>query len=367
MRDAMTSTTTTPHALADSEADVHLDAKLLELEESLGSMKRALVAYSGGVDSAMLAVAAHRVLGDHAMAVTADSESYARGELEAAITIARQFGIPHRVVHTRELDNPDYASNPINRCYFCKHELFTHMRDIAVEEGVDYVLYGQNADDVGDFRPGAQAATEFGVRAPLQEAGMTKAEVRALARRWGIPVWDRPATACLSSRFPYGTPVTAHGLRMIDEAERMLRAHGFTQLRVRHHDHIARIELAPEEMPRILSDEALRNTIAGELAGLGYRLTVLDLRGFRSGSLNEVLVGGDVPADVLSAAAAEPHACVDDVEPLVETRHGQILVVQMANAQVGRLTDPEHRARFVQRSVAAPDVHYLALQLSKPA
>lgn len=351
--------TTTSHAADAVTIAATLKAKLGALEAALSSMGRVLVAYSGGVDSAMLAVAAHRVLGDDAIAVTADSESYARGELEAATAIVRQFGIPHRVVHTRELDNPDYASNPVNRCYFCKHELFTHMREIAVEEGVDYVLYGQNADDVGDFRPGAQAATEFGVRAPLQEAAMTKADVRELARGWDIPVWDRPATACLSSRFPYGTPVTANGLRMIDDAERMLREHGFTQLRVRHHDDIARIELMPEQMPLMLSDAALRAAVATELAGLGYTLAVLDLRGFRSGSLNEVLT---IDASTVSSAADTdrlPHQ-----DPLAATRHGQILVVQLESAHISRLTDTEFRARFVQQSISTPDVHYVALQLT---
>ncbi len=355
MIDAMTTTS----AAVDAATRAALQTKLRSLEEALSSMGRVLVAYSGGVDSAMLAVAAHRVLGDDAIAVTADSESYARGELEAATAIVQQFGIPHRIVHTRELDNPDYASNPVNRCYFCKHELFTHMRKIAIEEGVDYLLYGQNADDVGDFRPGAQAATEFGVRAPLLEATMTKADVRELARSWDIPVWDRPATACLSSRFPYGTPVTARGLRMIDNAERMLREHGFTQLRVRHHDDIARIELMPEQMPLMLSDAALRAEVATELTGLGYTLAVLDLRGFRSGSLNEVLT---IDASTVSSAADTerlPH-----LEPLADTRHGQILVVQLESADISRLTEPELRAEFVQQSISAPDVHYVALQLT---
>ena len=356
--------TTTP--AFESESAITLDAKLHALEESLGSLGRALIAYSGGVDSAMLAVAAHRVLGDNAIAVTADSESYARGELETATGIARQFGIEHRVVRTRELDNPDYASNPVNRCYFCKHELFTRMSRIAAEEGIEHVLYGQNADDVGDFRPGAQAASEFGARAPLQEAGMTKEDVRALARRWGIPVWDRPATACLSSRFPYGTPVTAHGLRMVDDAERLLRERGFTQLRVRHHDDIARIELTPEEMPRVLTDHALRQDIGRQLAGVGYALTVLDLRGFRSGSMNEVLAQISSPEPEASdddAVGGGANGGPDDTTATA-VRHGQILVVQMPPAAIAGLADTDRRSEFVRRSVAAPDVHYVALELN---
>lgn len=351
----MTTTSTT----ADAATRPTLEVKLRSLEEALSSMGRVLVAYSGGVDSAMLAVAAHRVLGDDAIAVTADSESYARGELEAATAIVQQFGIPHRIVHTRELDNPDYASNPVNRCYFCKHELFTHMREIAIEEGVDYVLYGQNADDVGDFRPGAQAASEFGVRSPLLEAAMTKADVRELARSWDIPVWDRPATACLSSRFPYGTPVTADGLRMVDDAERLLRERGFTQLRVRHHHDIARIELMPEQMPSMLSDATLRGEVATQLASLGYTMVVLDLRGFRSGSLNEVLT-----IDTSTVASAADTDRLSHLEPLTATRHDQILVVQLESARISRLSEPELRAEFVQQSISAPGVHYVALRLT---
>jgi len=338
-----------------------LEAKLRSLEELLSPMRRVLIAYSGGVDSAMLAVAAHRVLGDDAIAVTADSESYARGELEAATAIVRQFGIPHRVVHTRELENPDYASNPVNRCYFCKHELFTHMESMAAAEDVDYVLYGQNADDVGDFRPGATAAREFGVRAPLQEAAMTKADVRELARSWGIPVWDRPATACLSSRFPYGTPVTARGLRMVDDAERVLREGcGVTQVRVRHHDDVARIELEPEQLSSMLRDAALQSRVASELAAIGYRVTTLDLRGFRSGSLNEVL-GTAAETDLIDIEADPHHQPV----ALATERLGPIQVVQLLDEEVTQLADPDVRARFVERSTADADVHYAALRLGE--
>ena len=215
-----------------------LDEKLAILEDIMRPMERALIGYSGGVDSAMLAVAAQRVLGEGAICVTADSESYASGELERAQEITDRFGIRHEVVKTRELDNPDYAKNAPDRCYYCKQELFSHMERMAVELDVDYILYGQNADDVGDFRPGAKAAREKGVRAPLAEAGLDKADVRSLARRWGISVWDRPAMACLSSRFPYGTAVTADGLKKVDAAEAFLRTElGYAQYALRHHDY----------------------------------------------------------------------------------------------------------------------------------
>ena len=268
-----------------------LEEKLHHLNRILRFMGRVLIGYSGGVDSAMLALAAHRVLGPHAIAVTADSASYASGELEAATAITAQFGIRHKILRTAELDNPDYAQNPINRCYFCKQELFTRMQRLAAELDVPYILYGQNADDGYDFRPGARAAMDYGIRAPLQEAGLTKADVRVLARRWNLSVWDRPAMACLASRFPYGTPVTAAGLNQVDRAEKYLRACGFAQLRVRHHGRgrkfEARIEVPAGDIPRFFCEPELRSNVAREFAIIGYARTSIDLRGFRSGSLNE--------------------------------------------------------------------------------
>ena len=282
-----------------------LDEKLAELERLLQPMGRVLIGYSGGVDSAMLVVAAHRVLGEQAIAVTADSESYAEGELELATDIVRRYGIRHEVVRTRELDNPDYASNPVNRCYYCKSELFTHMGKLAEELGVDFLLFGHNLDDTGDYRPGAMAARDFGVRAPLQEAGLTKADVRALAKRWDVPVWDRPAMACLSSRFPYGTPVTSDGLRRVDRAEKLVRAEGFgSHIRVRHHGDVARIELPGDDLTRLLTDAPRRARIAAGLLELGYARVTADLRGFRSGSLNEVLREDGGPADETPPDAA---------------------------------------------------------------
>ena len=249
-------------------AMLSLDEKLAHLEEILRPMGQVLVGYSGGVDSATLAVAAQRVLGEGAICITADSESYATGELEKAAEITREFGIRHEVVKTRELDNPDYAKNAPNRCYYCKQELFVHMEQLASTLNIDYILYGQNADDIGDFRPGAAAARERGVHAPLAEAGLTKDDVRALAKRWGLAVWDRPAMACLSSRFPYGTPVTAEGLRQIDRAEHYLReVCGFDQVRARHHETLSRIELPAEDLTRLLDDPGCAPVFGRALSG----------------------------------------------------------------------------------------------------
>ena len=269
---------------------VELDQKLERLNEILGPMGSVLIGYSGGVDSALLALAAHKVLGQNAIAVTADSESYASGELDAASRIAGNFGMRHLVVRTRELDNPDYASNPTNRCYFCKQELFIHLNRMARELGVDHLAYGQNLDDVGDFRPGAVAANEYQVRAPLREAGLSKADVRALAKRWDLEVWNKPAMACLSSRFPYGTPITAESLRMVDRAEATLRKRGFEELRVRHHDAIARIELDVESLESLLLNTQIKTELVKELRAAGYATVTVDLRGFRTGSMNETLL-----------------------------------------------------------------------------
>ena len=269
-----------------------IEDKLLKLEDLLKTMKRVLIGYSGGVDSAMLAVAAHRVLGNDAICVTADSESYASGELERAKEITSQFDIPHKIINTRELDNPAYAKNSPDRCYHCKSELFSHMSIMAKNLKVDYILYGQNADDIGDFRPGEKAAKETGVRAPLAEAAMTKQDVRTLAKRWGLSVWDRPAMACLSSRFPYGTRVSAEGLKKIDRAEAFLKTHlGYSQLRSRHHGDLNRIEIPVSQLSNLLNSTSKRQDITKAMEKIGYLYSTIDLRGFRTGSMNEVLLG----------------------------------------------------------------------------
>ena len=342
-----------------------IEQKQEALEAVLRPLGRVLVGYSGGVDSAVLAVAAHRVLGSNAIAVTADSESYASGELEAASELMRGFGIRHEVVRTAELQNPDYASNPVNRCYFCKQELFTHMQRMAAELEADAILYGQNRDDAGDFRPGAQAAREYGVRAPLQEAGLGKQDVRDLARAWGLPVWNRPAMACLSSRFPYGTPVTAEGLRMVDRAEAFLRGLGFEQLRVRHHTDVSRIELPAADLDRLLADAGLRRRIHEALTEIGYRFAAADLRGFRSGSLNEVL-------KKKGSAAAPPNGSLVEAARTAlgqagigagkVEEHREVTLVRVGASGAVRFAAEETRSAFVG-TLEAAGARYVSVDL----
>jgi len=258
------------------------------LLDRLRSWPSLIVAYSGGVDSAYLAWAATRALGDRALFVTADSLSYPERHRAMAMSIARDFGLRHEVIHTHELDNPEYRANPANRCYYCKHELYTHLTAIARARGFAAVVDGSNADDRGDYRPGRQAAREFGVLSPLDDAGLTKDEIRELARLAGMSTWDEPASACLSSRIPYHTEVTEEKLRTIDAAERVLRDLGFRVCRVRHHDTIARLELGREEIARALEPDVAA-TIDRELRALGYAHVTIDLRGYRLGSLNDAL------------------------------------------------------------------------------
>lgn len=279
----MTRTTT-----ASTTTNEPLAAKAGRLRDILTGYQSVLIAFSGGVDSAYLAIAASQVLGERALAVTADSASYPDSHRQLALSIARDFGFAHEMIHTRELDRPEYRANPANRCYYCKDELYARLHAVARERGVAVIADGSNADDRGDYRPGRQAAREHGVRSPLDEAELTKDDIRALARDAGLRSWDEPASACLSSRIPYGHEVTDRTLRQIEQAEAVVRELGFRIFRVRHHDAVARLEIARSEMPRALDPDVNARLVAA-LKELGYQYVSLDLQGYRLGSLNEAL------------------------------------------------------------------------------
>jgi uncharacterized protein len=270
-----------------------IEGKRALLQAQIGKLGRVLIAYSGGVDSAYLAWAAYQALGGNMQAVIADSPSLARNQLEDAIAFANEQSIPLEVIATSELDRPEYARNDGQRCFFCKDELFTLMEELRLARGFDAIAYGVNLDDQGDFRPGQKAANAHHVVAPLLDAGLSKEEIRALARSAGLRIWDKPASACLSSRIEYGRPVTREALDVVEKGEDALRALGFRQFRVRHHGKIVRIEIAREELERALAP-AMAAEFTRIFKGLGFKFVTLDLEGFRSGSMNALLPAEDL-------------------------------------------------------------------------
>lgn len=265
-----------------------MEQKLKKLKENIKKMDSLLVAYSGGVDSTLLLRVAKEVLGDRVIAATAKSPLFPQREYEQAEEMANELGLRHVTIFTEELQDPEFFHNPPNRCYYCKRGLFRKLRQVASQEGLNWIADGTNYDDLGDYRPGTMAAKEFGVRSPLYEVGLTKAEIRALSRKLGLATWDKPSFACLASRFPYGDEITLRGLNMVAEAEEYLQSLGFKQFRIRHHSNIARIEVAAEEMRRF-HDSAFGNQVASRLKAIGYTYITLDLEGYRSGSMNEAL------------------------------------------------------------------------------
>jgi pyridinium-3,5-biscarboxylic acid mononucleotide sulfurtransferase len=275
-------------ALVELSNPSRLKEKQDRLFAQLAALDRVIVAYSGGADSAYLAWAAGRVLGANALAMTADSASLPESHKRDAEAFVRQFAIAHEYVETHEFDNPDYLRNDANRCFHCKDELFTCLEQVARERGYQHIVYGVNVDDLGDYRPGQNAARQHRVAAPLADAGLTKAEIRELSRQAGLPTWDRPASACLSSRIPYGTSVTPENVKTVESGEEALKALGFRQFRVRFHGEIVRLEIAREELPKALSLE-MAQRFTEIFKALGFQYVTLDLEGYRQGSLNEVL------------------------------------------------------------------------------
>jgi uncharacterized protein len=274
--------------------NIPLDQKEQLLRRRLQSLESVIVAFSGGVDSAYVAFVAHEVLGNKALAVTADSPSYPATHKAEAVKFVEQFGLQHLFINTDEVADPNYRQNPANRCYYCKTELYTKLQSLAQEQGFAAICDGVNVDDLGDFRPGRQAAKEASVISPLVECGITKAEVRELSRRAGLPTWDKPASACLSSRIPYGMEVTVDKLKVIERGEDVLRALGFKVFRVRHHGDIVRLEFGQEELPRALTMD-MAERLTQEFKALGFKYVTLDLEGYRTGALNEALRSAQLP------------------------------------------------------------------------
>ncbi len=275
-------------SLVDVSSPLLLRGKEERLLDLLRNMDRVIVAYSGGADSAYLAWAAHHALGEKAIAITADSASIPESHKRDAEAFVKQFGIPHEYIETHEFENPDYVKNDANRCFHCKDELFTRLAEVGRTRGIVNIVYGVNKDDLGDYRPGQKAAMLHEVKAPLVDAGLTKPEIRELSRMAGLPTWDRPAAACLSSRIPYGTPVTIQNIKTVEVGEEELKALGFRQFRTRFHGELVRIEISPDEMQRALTLE-MAAKLTGIFKKLGFKFVTLDLQGYRQGSLNEVL------------------------------------------------------------------------------
>jgi len=267
---------------------MNLQEKFQLLKDIIKKRGSAAIAFSGGVDSTFLIKVAHVVLGDKLIAVTATSSTYPERELKEAIEYAKDMGVKHIVISSEELEIEGFASNPKNRCYYCKKELFTKINKVAIENGLEYVFDGSNLDDTGDYRPGMQAAKELEVVSPLKEAGLTKKDIRELSKELGLPTWNKPAFACLSSRFPYGNKITLPKLKMVDKAEQFLLDMGIRQVRVRHHGEIARIEVAPEEREQFFSVDVM-DKIGTEFKKIGFTYVTLDMLGYRTGSMNEVL------------------------------------------------------------------------------
>lgn len=276
----------TEKSLIETKMYSNINGKLARLKKTIKRLESVVVAFSGGVDSTLVAKLCYDLLGERALAVTASSETYPGYELESAKKVAREIGIPHLIIETKELEIKGFADNPPDRCYFCKTELFEKLKELAQKEGYKHVLDGANADDLQDYRPGSQAAQELGVRSPLREAGLTKDDIRAISRALGLSTWDKPSYACMSSRFPYGEAITPEKLLAVSLSEAFLRRLGFRQFRVRHHGSIARIELGEEEIPLAIQR---RDEIAEKLKEIGYTYITLDLQGYRTGSMNEVL------------------------------------------------------------------------------